>query len=46
MIPFTIALFIGWVALLIGWILLELPLGPGAPMFINIQEMLMQQTGY
>ena len=46
MIPFTIALFIGWVALLIGWILLELPLGPGAPMFINVQELLMQQTGY
>ena len=46
MIPFTIALFIGWVALLIGWILLELPLGPGAPMFINVQEILMQQASY
>ena len=36
MIPFTIALFFGWVALLIGWILLEIPLGPGAPMFFEM----------
>jgi aminobenzoyl-glutamate transport protein len=36
MIPFTIALFFGWVMLLIGWILLEIPLGPGAPMFFEL----------
>jgi aminobenzoyl-glutamate transport protein len=33
MLPFSIALYISWTLLLIGWILLELPLGPGAPLF-------------
>lgn len=33
MLPYTIALFIGWTLLLIGWTLLELPLGPGAGIY-------------
>jgi aminobenzoyl-glutamate transport protein len=33
MMPYTIALFIGWTLLLITWILLKLPLGPGVSMF-------------
>ena len=33
MLPFTIALYISWTLLLIGWVLLELPLGPGAPLY-------------
>jgi len=33
MLPFSIALYISWVLLLIGWVLLELPLGPGAPLY-------------
>ena len=36
MLPYTIALFIGWTLLLIVWITFEIPLGPGAPMFIPI----------
>ena len=34
MLPYSIALFIGWMALLIVWIMFEIPLGPGAPMFM------------
>ena len=34
MLPYSIALLIGWSALLIVWFLLKLPLGPGA--FIGI----------
>jgi aminobenzoyl-glutamate transport protein len=33
MMPYTMVLFIGWVALLIVWILFEFPLGPGVLMF-------------
>jgi len=33
MLPFTITLYISWTLLLIGWVLLELPLGPGAPLY-------------
>ena len=33
MMPYSIALFIGWTALLIVWILLRLPLGPGVSLF-------------
>ncbi|MDR0334007.1 MAG: AbgT family transporter [Dysgonamonadaceae bacterium] len=36
MIPYTVALFIGWVALLILWIAFRMPLGPGAPMFYGV----------
>jgi aminobenzoyl-glutamate transport protein len=35
MIPYTITFFIIWVILFIIWFALELPLGPGAVIFIN-----------
>jgi aminobenzoyl-glutamate transport protein len=35
MLPYSIALLAGWSLLLTGWILLDLPLGPGAPIFIQ-----------
>lgn len=35
MLPYTIIFFIGWVMLLIIWILLDLPLGPGATMYLG-----------
>ena len=34
MLPYSVALLICWSVLLTGWILLELPLGPGAAIFI------------
>lgn len=34
MLPYTVTFFIGWLVLLITWIALELPLGPGATMFM------------
>lgn len=34
MLPYTVVFFIGWVTLLIIWILLDLPLGFGAKMFM------------
>ena len=33
MLPFTVMLYITWTGLLIGWVLLELPLGPGTPLY-------------
>ena len=36
MIPYSIAFFIVWMILLIGWIMLEIPLGPGSPMFFGV----------
>jgi len=35
MLPYTITFFIIWTALFIIWFLLGIPVGPGAPMFIN-----------
>ncbi|MEJ2103480.1 MAG: AbgT family transporter [Ignavibacteriaceae bacterium] len=35
MIPYTITFFIIWSILFIVWFLLGIPVGPGAPMFIN-----------
>ncbi|MBK9176957.1 MAG: AbgT family transporter [Flavobacteriales bacterium] len=35
MLPYSIAFLIGWSVLLVIWVLLELPLGPGASMFIK-----------
>jgi len=35
MLPYSIALLLGWSLLLTGWILLDLPLGPGAAIFIQ-----------
>jgi aminobenzoyl-glutamate transport protein len=34
MIPYSIAFFIVWTLLLIAWILLGLPVGPGAPLYL------------
>ncbi|MCL2005536.1 MAG: AbgT family transporter [Planctomycetaceae bacterium] len=36
MLPFSIALYISWTLLLIGWVLLELPLGPGSPLYYGM----------
>jgi len=33
MLPFTILLYVSWTLLLIGWVLLEIPLGPGSPLY-------------
>jgi len=35
MLPYTFIFFLGWVLLLILWILLDLPLGPAAPMYLG-----------
>ena len=34
MIPYSVAFFLGWTALLIAWVLVGLPVGPGAPLFL------------
>ena len=34
MLPYSIVFLIGWTILVVVWILLGLPLGPGAPLFI------------
>jgi aminobenzoyl-glutamate transport protein len=34
MLPYSIAFTIGWIVLLIGWIMLGLPMGPDAPLFL------------
>lgn len=36
MLPYTVVFFIGWSMLLAFWIWLELPIGPGAPLYFNI----------
>jgi aminobenzoyl-glutamate transport protein len=38
MLPYTFVFWIGWSLLFVGWVLLELPLGPGAPMFLPVAE--------
>lgn len=35
MLPYSIALLIGWAALLIVWYVFSLPLGPGATIMIQ-----------
>jgi len=35
MLPYTIAFTIGWMALLVIWLLIGLPLGPGAGLYLN-----------
>ena len=37
MIPYSIALLIAWSSLLTVWILLDIPLGPGAPILLPAQ---------
>ena len=34
MLPYSVVFLIGWSLLLIVWVLLELPIGPGAPMYM------------
>jgi aminobenzoyl-glutamate transport protein len=34
MLPYSVVFWIGWAALFVAWLLLELPLGPGAPLFL------------
>ncbi len=35
MLPYSLALLVGWVIMLIAWILLDLPLGPGAGIMLS-----------
>ncbi|MFN3875453.1 MAG: AbgT family transporter, partial [Flavobacteriales bacterium] len=35
MLPYSIVFLIGWSAMLVAWVLLELPIGPGASMFMR-----------
>jgi len=34
MMPYTVAFLLGWMVLLCVWVLVGLPLGPGAPLFL------------
>jgi aminobenzoyl-glutamate transport protein len=38
MLPYSVVFLIGWSILLIFWILFEIPIGPGAPMYIDIAK--------
>ncbi len=38
MLPYTITFLIAWLILLIIWILADIPIGPGAPLFYEINE--------
>ena len=33
MIPYSFSFLIGWIILMVIWMVLNLPLGPGAPVF-------------
>ncbi|TNE64831.1 MAG: AbgT family transporter [Bacteroidetes bacterium] len=35
MLPYTVVFFVGWIIVLVIWILLGLPLGPGAGLFLQ-----------
>jgi aminobenzoyl-glutamate transport protein len=35
MLPYSMTFLIGWTLLLIVWILLGLPVGPGAPIYLE-----------
>ena len=35
MLPYSVAFLVGWTLLLIVWILLGLPVGPGAPLYLE-----------
>jgi aminobenzoyl-glutamate transport protein len=37
MLPYTFIFLITWLALLIVWTILGLPIGPGAPLFYELQ---------
>lgn len=34
MLPYSVANFVAWTVMLIAWVLLGLPTGPGAPLFL------------
>lgn len=36
MLPYTVIFLVTWLLLLITWILLEMPIGPGAPLFYSV----------
>jgi aminobenzoyl-glutamate transport protein len=36
MLPFSIGLLVSGLALTIGWVVLDLPLGPGASVFMEV----------
>ncbi len=38
MLPYSIALLVGWTLLLLVWVLADLPLGPGASMFVELAQ--------
>jgi len=40
MLPYTFVFLVSWLILLIIWILLDIPIGPGSPLFYEIQESL------
>ncbi|MCW5982793.1 MAG: AbgT family transporter [Bryobacteraceae bacterium] len=35
MLPYTVTFFIGWTLLLVAWLWLDLPLGPGGPLYLE-----------
>jgi aminobenzoyl-glutamate transport protein len=35
MLPYSIAFLVGWMALLVIWLLLGVPLGPGAELYLS-----------
>lgn len=36
MLPYSIVFLVGWSLLLVVWVLLELPIGPGAPLYVPL----------
>ncbi|MBZ0103574.1 MAG: AbgT family transporter [Thermoanaerobaculia bacterium] len=36
MLPYTMVFLIGWSLLFVAWLLLDLPLGPGAPLYLPV----------
>ncbi len=38
MLPYTIIFLISWLLLLIIWILLDIPIGPGAPLYFELKD--------
>ncbi len=35
MLPYSVAFLVGWMVLLVVWMLLGLPLGPGAELYLT-----------
>jgi aminobenzoyl-glutamate transport protein len=36
MLPYSIAFMVGWMVLLVIWLLLGVPLGPGADLYLSM----------